>query len=97
MKDEIEAKLRLHRKENPVYSKEIENCFNITGVQVRDIIRELRREGKPVANSKQGYYWARNEIELQETIEDLESRSFSMLKTIEGLRKAFKTKELSLF
>lgn len=89
MKVEIEVTIRLHHATNPVYSVELEQRYGITGTEVRNIVRELRREGKPVANSKQGYYWADNIEELRPTIDDLESRAMSMHETVKALKGCF--------
>lgn len=84
------AKLKLASKEYPVYSAKLESELNISGVQVRDMIRELRRSGVPVANSKQGYFIAESYEDIIETITDLESRCNSMHETVTALKKIFK-------
>ena len=89
MRDEVETLIRLHSYDNPVYSAEIEKRYGLAGTVVRDIIRELRREGKPIANSKQGYFWAKNYEELRPTIDDLEGRANSMHETVSALKNAF--------
>ena len=76
-------------KEQPIFSKQLEISFKLEGVQVRDIIRQLRREGKPIANSKKGYFYAQSYEEYEETIQDLYNRSMSMLETIKAMRNAF--------
>lgn len=95
MKDEIESVIRLHRAETPIYSVELEKRFDISGISLREIIRDLRRESKPIANSKHGYYWALNYSEILPTIDDLESRAMSILQTVKVLRNCF-TKENQL-
>lgn len=84
------AKLKLASKSDPVYSAKLEIDLKLSGVQVRDMIRELRRSGVPVANSKQGYFIAESYEEIKETIIDLESRCNSMHETVSALKKIFK-------
>ena len=76
-------------KDSPILSPEIEQLFEIKGGKVRDIIRELRREGIPIANSHKGYYMASDYSDLDLTIKDLHSRAMSMLVTIKKLRGCF--------
>jgi len=97
MKSLLKSIMYSRRLENPIYSAEIEKRFNVNGSVVRDTIRELRREGFPIANSKKGYYLARDKDELADTIEDLKCRSMSMLVTIKALEQAFEVKEPVLF
>ena len=92
MKNEILGLMQFHTKEDPVYSPEIEKKFEITGCQVRDNIRELRREGYPIANTN-GYFYATCWDEILPTIEDLHQRAMSLLVTEKALRKTFNKEE----
>ena len=85
----ILASIKLRTKKNPIYSGELESQYNLTGFEVRNIIRELRRDGEPIANSKQGYYYARNINEIQETLQDLRGRATSLLNTARLLENRF--------
>lgn len=87
------ASLKLRTPECPIYSAELEAHFEITGSEVRDIIRSLRRDGHPIANSSKGYFYARTYTEIEPTILDLKSRSLSMLETIKKLELNFQTKK----
>ena len=89
MKNEILDLIINRTKDNPIYSAEIENQLEISGLTVRDCIKHLRRNGVPIANSSNGYYFAKEYSEIEPTISDLHRRSMSMLETIKGLRKAF--------
>jgi len=89
LKANILERVKLHRQDSPVYSAELERLFDITGAEVRDSVRELRREGYPIANSSNGYYYADSFEQIRNTVEDLEGRASSMLKTASALRKTF--------
>ena len=89
LKLEILASIKLRTKENPVFSHHLETSYGLSGTEIRDIVRELRREGYPIANSKSGYYFANNYEEIEPTINDLESRAFSMLETVKKLKLNF--------
>lgn len=88
-KTQILAKVKLYTKENPIYSAVLEKEFNISGAELRKIIREFRREGKPIANSKDGYFFAQSYEEFKPTIKDLEDRAMSMLNTIKKFKIQF--------
>lgn len=56
----------------------------------RSLVEELRREGMPIAHKggrNGGYYLARNEAELQQTIEWFHSRAMSSLKQEAALKR----------
>ncbi|HRE42312.1 MAG TPA: hypothetical protein PLG90_13380 [Ignavibacteria bacterium] len=93
----ILARIMERKEHNPVYSAELEKEFKISGSEIRKIIRAFRRDGIPVANSKTGYYYARNFKEIEPTIVDLEKRTLSMLSTISALKKNFEKSQLELF
>jgi len=81
--------LKSSSKDSPIYSKNIENLLSVSGPSVRDVIRELRRDGAPIAESSNGYYYARTFEQIKDTIYDLEGRAKSMLTTATALRKTF--------
>lgn len=95
MKDQVEMKIYIHTKQNPILSSEIEKELDLPGIVVRDIIRELRRESKPIASCDKGYFWAKNFEELKDTIDDLERREISLRRTRHALENCF-SKEAQL-
>lgn len=54
---------------------------------VRSIVRELREDGHPIANGKNGYYLATSTAALKPTIDKFHQRAMSSLKTEAALRK----------
>lgn len=83
------AEIKLRDKDNPIYSCELEKKYGISGVMVRNIVREARRNGVPIAESCEGYHLAKNRSEIEETIQDLKLRAESMLNTARALENHF--------
>lgn len=98
MKQRLLNIIKGYGPDSPVNSGKLEDMLGITGSAVRDLIRELRRDGEPVCNSKHGYYYGRDNKELISTINNLEARSVSMWNTAQAMRKNLKKPEqLKLF
>lgn len=89
MKDQLLVLLRLANINKPIYSNELEIKLETSGVEIRELIRELRREGHPIAACKQGYFYARDMSELKDTIEDLEGRETSLRITRKAMENCF--------
>ena len=71
----VQDLIEKHRKENPVLSRQIENTFGISGVNVREIVHYLRvNEKLPICSDSTGYFYARNREEASHTIKQLRSR-----------------------
>ena len=73
-------------KYKPIVSKDLERCFDISGSEVRDIVRVLRRKGEPIVGSNTGYFLASGTGEIQELIADLVSRISSMSETVKAIK-----------
>ena len=102
LKKDILDSLKLYHKgeRSPIYSAEFERRFGIPGTKVRDIIRDLRRDGYPIGNCSKGYYYCQSRKELDALIDDLKGRALSMLKTVSMLEKNREKpgyRQLSLF
>ncbi len=89
LKEGLLAVLKLYTARNPVLSSVLEERFKAAGTQVRDAIRQLRREGHPIANCDNGYYYARSFSEIEPTLNDLSSRAVSMLNTVRLMKENF--------
>jgi len=89
MKEAVLNILRAASKDNPIRSKVIEKSLGINGIEVRNIIRALRREGHPIALCWHGYYWAVDYNEIKDTIKSLRRRAYSELETAAKLEKCF--------
>jgi hypothetical protein len=96
MVDEFIVYMQFRKINSPVNSKEIETHFGLSGSEIRDVIRHLRRKGYPIANTKisEGlttkiYFWASSWDEMKPTIYELENRRNDLSETISSLRKKF--------
>jgi Mn-dependent DtxR family transcriptional regulator len=78
--------LQGHYKHNPVKSAELEAAFNMTGSQVRDLVRRLRRQGYWIASGSTGYWIARTRIEYEDSMRHLRSRAMSLLMTLRDMK-----------
>ena len=54
-----------------VCSKELERLFSLNGRSIRRIISSLRKDGNPVCSSGRGYYFARTQDEINDTVSRL--------------------------
>ena len=71
----VQDLIERHKKENPILSRQIENTFDISGVNVREIVHYLRVYDKqPVCSDSSGYFYARNKMEASHTVKQLRSR-----------------------
>lgn len=73
-------------KEKACKSRDICKIFNITGVMLRSIVHEWRRQGFPICSDESGYYYARTQEELERTIKQLTSRAKKISEAVDGLR-----------
>tara|TARA_R100001530_G_scaffold116529_1_gene83600 strand:- start:726 stop:1085 length:360 start_codon:yes stop_codon:yes gene_type:complete len=62
----------------PIKSYKIQRMFNITDIVVRQAVGKLRDDGHPIASGKKGFWYARNAIELQSTIDNITDRIGAM-------------------
>lgn len=77
-----------HRsEENAIRSYELSELTGLKGVEIREEINRLRREGHPICSSNKGYYYTNNIKEIFRTIDNLSSRVNSMSEAILGLTK----------
>lgn len=89
MKTEILTKIRLHKKENPIYSAQLEKEFDVSGIHLREIIHELRLEGHPIGSGSNGYFYATDKTELKDTIDNLLGREIKIREVRLALEKCF--------
>lgn len=87
----MEELLRKHDIPNPIKGSDIMKILHIsTGAELRSQIRDLRRKGCPIGSTKQGYFWASSPSELGDTIKQLNSRAFDLIKTVKALKRSFR-------
>ena len=74
---EKQKELLEHLKQNhtgrdkAVCSKELERLFSLNGRTIRRIISSLRQDGNPICSNGKGYYFARTQDEINETVSRL--------------------------
>ncbi len=85
--DALEARLRIIS----VWTKSecLEREFGVTGGIIRNVVRDLRRQGIPIASGDKGYKLASNIDEILPTCENLRSRAISELFTVGKLERNF--------
>lgn len=71
--------------ENYAPSAVIERVFGIGGVTVRQLINKLRCEGRPVCSDANGYFYAKNRGEINDTITHLLNRTRKINDAARGL------------
>ncbi len=77
MKDDKEKELCCYLKTNhtgqdkAVFSSELERLFSLNGRSVRRIISSLRQDGYPICSSCKGYYYAKTQNEVNDTVSRL--------------------------
>ena len=55
-------------KERAVYSRELQRLFSLDGRNLRRKINRLRQEGYPICSDENGYYYAENQQEVNDTV-----------------------------
>ena len=92
MKDiaiEIEEYLRdYHNTEyNAINARDLGTLFNVKGKPLRDVINNLRQEGKPICSSWFGYWYSTDPEDIEKTVNQLKSRIAHITRAIEGLNR----------
>ena len=97
-KEKFLSKIKHNSTDNPVLSKKVEDYFEISGSEVRQIVLYLRRCGVPIASCSKGYFWATSPEQLAPTIHHLEQRKRSIAYTLEKMKSAnFAKDQMQLF
>jgi hypothetical protein len=71
--------------ENFVTCAVIENVFGVSGVTVRWIVNKPRCDGQPVCSDVNGYFYAKNRNEINNTVTQLLSRTKKINDAARGL------------
>lgn len=75
--------------ENAVFSRILEECLGIGGRDVRRIISELRKEGKPICSDyHKGYYYAESEADIEDAVKGLKEHAKGVSDTVKNLNVA---------
>ena len=87
--DILKSIISKHDITNPIQSALLEKEFDCSGPAIRNSVRELRREGTPIASCWDGYFLAKSTSEIEGTINNLRERSNSLEETASKLEHAF--------
>jgi hypothetical protein len=63
-------------------SGELTGMTGIDDREVREIIRELRREGHPIGSGPRGFWWINEPEEHRQFLDSLKGRAFDILRTV---------------
>ncbi len=55
-------------KDNAVHSRELQHLFCIQGSTLRRYVSLLRQAGYPICSDQNGYYYAENQKEINDTV-----------------------------
>ena len=75
-------------RKNTRKSAVIERALNISGYEVRRLVNRLRKKGKPIGSSKDGYFYAVTAGEIYATIRQLEIMKKGLEAAIHGMESA---------
>jgi len=90
--------IRFHSIDNPILSPDLCERFRLNGngAQVRKIVQNARRMGVPIGSKSDGYFWAKNQKELDEGTQHLRERANSIIYTINKLNGIFATEQVAM-
>ena len=71
--------------ENFVPSAVVEHTFGISGASLRQIVNRLRSNGQPVCSDGNGYFYAKNRDEINNTVTQLLRRTRKITDAAQGL------------
>lgn len=72
-------------RDNAVHSKELERLFLTDGRNLRRKISSLRQDGYPICSDENGYYYADNQKEINQTVSRLNELVTKVLGARTGL------------
>jgi biotin operon repressor len=75
-------------KKNTRKSNQIEADLHISGNELRKQVNRLRRKGKPIASSQDGYFFAVTAGEIYSTIRKLKEMDYGLRCAIRGLEES---------
>ena len=70
---------------NAIPCAKVEGIFDINGVTLRQAVNRLRCDAQPVCSNADGYFYAENSDEINDTVTRLLGRSKKMTDAAQGL------------
>jgi len=88
IKERVWGVIQMHTKKNPVKTKEIAEAVGTNVREVREAVRELVLEGKPIGSrtTPAGYYVITEPEELREAYAKLMKRGLAILERAKALK-----------
>lgn len=74
-------------RDNAIKSKALESIFHCKGIEIRQMVNELRCHGVPICSCNQGYYYSTRTADVRETIKHLEGRASKIKAAQDGMEK----------
>ena len=74
-------------EKDAIKSRDLRKLFNLTDKQVRNVVSQLRQDGKPVCSSSYGYWYSTDPDDIEKTLHRLEAQVENMNNSITGLKK----------
>ena len=74
-------------EETAIKARELRVLFNLGEKQVRNVVGELRNEGRPICSSSYGYWYSNNPEDIEKTIHRLNAQVENMNIAIAGLER----------
>ena len=72
-------------QEKAVFSSELERHFSLNGRTIRRMISSLRKAGHPICSNCRGYYYAKTQDEVNDTVSHLNELVTGVSNTRTGL------------
>ncbi len=93
---EVLGVIKFHSIQRPILSQELSKRFRISDVQIREIVKNARRQQHPIGSKNDGYFIASSAKELTEGSDHLKERISSMSYTYDQMWKNFEHDQLEL-
>ena len=79
-----------HGRKKALKSRKLEQTLHVSKNELQRQVNRLRRNEVPICSGPEGYFYARNASEIDDTIRSLEIMVHGMLQSIDGLKGAMK-------
>lgn len=81
-------KEQAYGKEHSVTSRTLQDSFNLRGSEVREAINKLRCAGFPICSGPHGYYYARTQREIYNSVKQLMGRAAAINNAAKGMMRS---------
>lgn len=74
-------------EDEAINARELGELYNLTKREIRMVVTALRKEGYPICSSNNGYWYGKNEKDVDKTVKRLEAQIANMQEAVDGLLK----------